>query len=487
MTNPMRDKQDQVVTEEDAPKKERQHDVEDEVAQPIKEESEHKMNKEQETQNPPLDPNFLNMAIDIVKKAIEADTARRYSEALALYQRSLELFMLALKRESNLRSRELIRNKATEYMDRAEKLSNYLSGSSGKPGSSNNESKKQQEHGEFAGDVSLEVPEVKWEEVVGLDAAKQVLREEVVFPVKFSNMLKGKHLPWQGILLFGPPGCGKSHLLKAAAMEAHASIVNVRSSCLARERSPTDSQRLVEHIFAMAEENSPSIICVDYIETLCESQESESCRRLKAEMIARGKKPHGVDSRVFIIGITHSPWKINDELLKCFGKKVPISLPDLAARSKLFEAAIQSENSSSTEKSSTSNITVDEYKKLAERSEGYSPSDIHHIVDEGFAGPIREVQRATHFKKIMDTSLQSSTQERLIVCSPDDANALKMTWLEIDPPEKLYVPPPQFKHFYVALRASRPSVLSEEIKKYEDWADTVLADYVTVEYNSEEA
>ena len=69
---------------------------------------------------------FLGRAIDVVKKAIENDTAGEYEKAYQLYYQSLELFMLALKWEKNARSKEMIRAKAGEYMERAEKLKNHL-------------------------------------------------------------------------------------------------------------------------------------------------------------------------------------------------------------------------------------------------------------------------------------------------------------------------------------------------------------------------
>jgi vacuolar protein-sorting-associated protein 4 len=69
---------------------------------------------------------FLGRAIDVVKKAIESDTAEEYEKAYQLYYQALELFMLALKWEKNPKSKEMIRTKAGEYMERAEKLKGHL-------------------------------------------------------------------------------------------------------------------------------------------------------------------------------------------------------------------------------------------------------------------------------------------------------------------------------------------------------------------------
>jgi vacuolar protein-sorting-associated protein 4 len=198
---------------------------------------------------------FLGRAIEVVKKAIAHDTAGEYEQAYQQYYQSLELFMLALKWEKNTKSKEMIRAKAGEYMERAEKLKKHLAegdkgnrkkpaavGSNGKvsggggKGTADDDDEQDPEskklRGALAGAILTDKPNIKWEDVAGLEGAKEALKEAVILPIKFPHLFVGKRQPWKGILLYGPPGTGKSYLAKAVATEANSTFFSVSSSDL---------------------------------------------------------------------------------------------------------------------------------------------------------------------------------------------------------------------------------------------------------------
>ena len=197
---------------------------------------------------------FLGRAITSVQKAIELDTAGSYEAAYQQYYASLELFMLALKWEKNAKSKEMIRAKTGEYMDRAEKIKKHLSdsdtskrkpaamGTNGKAvngsgkgdssGDGDEDADTKKLRGALAGAILSDKPNVKWEDVAGLDGAKEALKEAVILPIKFPHLFQGKRQPWKGILLYGPPGTGKSYLAKAVATEANSTFFSVSSSDL---------------------------------------------------------------------------------------------------------------------------------------------------------------------------------------------------------------------------------------------------------------
>lgn len=197
--------------------------------------------------------NFLDRAIATVKKAVEADTAGEYEKAYQLYHSGVELFILVVKYEKNPKQKEMLRNKTKEYLDRAEKLRDHLNnsdagnkkkpaamGTNGKASGGSGAGKDDDEEdadskklrGALAGAILSDKPNIKWEDVAGLELAKESLKEAVILPIKFPHLFTGKRQPWRGILLYGPPGTGKSYLAKAVATEANSTFFSVSSSDL---------------------------------------------------------------------------------------------------------------------------------------------------------------------------------------------------------------------------------------------------------------
>ncbi|CCU75750.1 unnamed protein product [Blumeria hordei] len=422
---------------------------------------------------------FLGRAIDVVKKAIEADTAAEYERAYQLYYQSLELFMLALKWEKNLKSKEMIRAKAGEYMERAEKLKAHLAdgdgkrkttsviGANGRNMASNgkNDDKESDVDPEskklrtaLAGAVLQDKPNIKWEDVAGLEGAKEALKEAVILPIKFPHLFTGKRQPWKGILLYGPPGTGKSYLAKAVATEANSTFFSVSSSDLV-SKWMGESERLVKQLFAMARENKPSIIFIDEVDALCGPRgegESEASRRIKTEMLVQ-MDGVGRDSKgILVLGATNIPWQLDAAIRRRFQRRVHISLPDLPARTKMFEISVGT---------TPCELNGADFRKLGELSEGYSGSDISIAVQDALMQPVRKIQMSTHYKKVMDGAI-----EKLTPCSPGDAGAIEMNWTEVES-DKLLEPPLQLKDFIKAVKGARPTVSQEDIKRSEEWTE----------------
>ncbi|KAK5126456.1 Vacuolar protein sorting-associated protein 4 [Meristemomyces frigidus] len=422
---------------------------------------------------------FLGRAIDVVKKAIEQDTAGEYEKAYQQYYQALELFMLALKWEKNQKSKEMIRQKAGEYMERAEKLKNHIAeadkgnkrkpaavGSNGKvsngSGKGNSEEDDEQDpeskklRSALAGAILTDKPNVKWEDVAGLEGAKEALKEAVILPIKFPHLFVGKRQPWKGILLYGPPGTGKSYLAKAVATEANSTFFSVSSSDLV-SKWMGESERLVKQLFNLARENKPSIIFIDEIDALCGPRgegESEASRRIKTELLVQ-MDGVGRDSKgVLILGATNIPWQLDAAIRRRFQRRVHISLPDQPARMKMFELAVGN---------TPCELKAEDYRTLSKLSEGYSGSDISIAVQDALMQPVRKIQTATHYKKVTVDG-----QEKLTPCSPGDPGAMEMNWTEVDT-EQLLEPPLQVKDFIKAIKSARPTVSGEDLHRNEDW------------------
>lgn len=417
---------------------------------------------------------FLNKGIEIVQKAIEADNATRYDEAYQLYYNGLDYLMLAIKYEKNPRSKELIRTKFTEYLSRAEQLKEHLdkkekqaeasangstkskkAGSNGGGGEDDDDSDTKKLRGALSSAILSEKPNVKWEDIAGLEGAKEALKEAVILPVRFPHLFTGKRKPLSGILLYGPPGTGKSYLAKAVATEANSTFFSVSSSDLV-SKWMGESERLVKQLFNMARENKPSIIFIDEVDALCGPRgegESEASRRIKTELLVQMNGVGNDSSGVLVLGATNIPWQLDAAIRRRFEKRIYIALPDIEARSKVFELNVGS---------TPCDLSSKDYKLLGEMTEGYSGADIAVVVKDALMQPIRKIQSATHFKRTQD--------EKLTPCSPGDPDAIEMSWMQIEADE-LQEPDLTIKDFIKAIKTTRPTVNEADLKKQIDFTN----------------
>lgn len=419
---------------------------------------------------------FLPKGIDLVQKAIEADTATRYEEAYKLYYNGLDYLMLALKYEKNQKSKELIKSKFTEYLTRAEQLKEHLekqqsqSGNAAElSGSGSTKAKKSGDgededadtkklRGALAGAILSETPNVSWDDIAGLDAAKEALKEAVILPVKFPHLFTGNRRPTAGILLYGPPGTGKSYLAKAVATEANSTFFSVSSSDLV-SKWMGESERLVKQLFTMARENKPSIIFIDEVDALCGPRgegESEASRRIKTELLVQMNGVGNDTGGVLVLGATNIPWQLDAAVRRRFERRIYIALPDVEARKRMFELNIGTV---------ACECTQQDLRVLAEMTDGYSGHDIAVVVRDALMQPIRKIQQATHFKTVTVDGA-----EKVTPCSPGDDGAREMSWLNIGTDE-LQEPELTIKDFIKAVKNNRPTVNAHDIENHVKFTD----------------
>ncbi|EPQ61144.1 AAA-domain-containing protein [Gloeophyllum trabeum ATCC 11539] len=416
----------------------------------------------------------LDRAIEIVQRAIEEDTRQNYAEAYKQYNNALDYFMLALKYEKNPSSKTLIRTKCEEYLARAETLKKHLEEVETKKakravGANGVSNGKKKEGDEEDGDpevkklragltsaILMEKPNVKWDDVAGLEGAKAALKEAVILPIKFPHLFTGKRTPWKGILLYGPPGTGKSYLAKAVATEANSTFFSVSSSDLV-SKWQGDSERLVRQLFEMARESKPSIIFIDEIDSLAGTRnegQSEGSRRIMTEFLVQMNGVGHDDTGVLVLGATNIPWHLDNAIKRRFEKRIYIPLPGPEARKRMFELHVGS---------TPCELTQKDYRFLADRTDGYSGSDISIVVRDALMQPVRKVLSATHFKKV-----ETESGIKWTPCSPGDPEAEEKSWSDLSGDE-LLEPPLKLSDFLKSLDSVKPSVTEADIKRHDDW------------------
>lgn len=154
--------------------------------------------------------------------------------------------------------------------------------------------------------IITEKPNVRWDDIAGLEAAKKALQEAVVLPLKFPHFFDAIRTPWKGILLYGvimtivlsfdvnkrviqPPGTGKTYLAKACATECEGTFFSVSSADLL-SKYVGESEKTIKNLFVTARKKAPSIVFIDEVDSLCGSRgdnENEASRRVKTEFMVQ--------------------------------------------------------------------------------------------------------------------------------------------------------------------------------------------------------
>ncbi|XP_031393764.1 katanin p60 ATPase-containing subunit A-like 2 [Punica granatum] len=234
-------------------------------------------------------------------------------------------------------------------------------------------------------DIVRGSPDVKWESIKGLENAKRLLKEAVVMPIKYPKYFTGLLSPWKGILLFGPPGTGKTMLAKAVATECKTTFFNISaSSVVSKWRG--DSEKLVKVLFDLARHHAPSTIFLDEIDAIISHRgdgrsEHEASRRLKTELLIQMDGLARTDELVFVLAATNLPWELDAAMLRRLEKRILVPLPEPEARRAMFEELLPP----------VPGEEMLSYDLLVDRTEGYSGSDIRLLCKEAAMQPVRRL------------------------------------------------------------------------------------------------
>ncbi|XWS38289.1 hypothetical protein CRYUN_Cryun19dG0118900 [Craigia yunnanensis] len=233
---------------------------------------------------------------------------------------------------------------------------------------------------------------VTFADIGALDETKESLQELVMLPLRRPDLFKGGLLkPCRGILLFGPPGTGKTMLAKAIAREAGASFINVSMSTITSKWFGEDEKN-VRALFTLAAKVSPTIIFVDEVDSMLGQRtrvgEHEAMRKIKNEFMTHWdgllSKP---GERILVLAATNRPFDLDEAIIRRFERRIMVGLPAAENREKIFRTLLAKEK-----------VEGLDFTVLASMTEGYTGSDLKNLCTTAAYRPVRELIQKERLK-----------------------------------------------------------------------------------------
>ena len=313
--------------------------------------------------------------------AVRLDKQGAKGQAITLYQKALESLLQLVQLYPEYGLNKVYVQRAIAYQERIKALQGSVSpaeyrvdsngkGSDGAGGGATTEGGKSS----YEELIVTEKPRVIWDEVVGLETAKKAIKEAIVYPVQRPDLFP---LGWpRGILLFGPPGCGKTLIAAAVATELDATFYSIDAASI-MSKWLGEAEQNVAKLFGSARKSAndgkPAIVFVDELDSLMGQHSNEVGGEIRVRnqflkemdgVMDKGKALH-----VYVIGATNKPWDLDWAFIRRFQKRILVPLPDHHTRLMMLKLY-------------TSNLQIAEdvdLHELARLSEGFSGSDIRDV------------------------------------------------------------------------------------------------------------
>jgi fidgetin-like protein 1 len=233
---------------------------------------------------------------------------------------------------------------------------------------------------------------IGWDDIVGLENVKKTVNEIVLWPMLRPDLFTGLRGPPKGLLLFGPPGTGKTMIGKCIASQCKATFFSISASSLT-SKWVGEGEKMVRALFHLARTMQPSVVFIDEIDSLLSQRsenENEGSRRIKTEFLVQFDGAATSDQdRILVIGATNRPHEIDEAARRRLVKRIYVPLPDKKGRRSMVGQLIGVYNN---------DLGVEEMNEIATMTSGYSGSDIFNLCREASLEPLREIDNIQSFR-----------------------------------------------------------------------------------------
>ncbi len=271
---------------------------------------------------------------------------------------------------------------------------------------------------EEMGDIMIK-SDYEFKDVAGLERAKSEIRRYIVHPINKPELYRRyKRAKGAGVMLYGPPGCGKTLLGLAAASEAGVGFIHIKISDI-MSKWFGQSEKNIRTVFQKARENAPCIVFIDEIDALgLKRGESEwSGRRILNQLLMEMDEINRREENILVMAATNAPWDIDPALRRTgrFSKAIFIPPPDKGTRAKIFKIHLDYRP-----------VSDIDYKQLAELTRGYSASDIAQVCEDAADRPLDEAIRTGKERPISQQDVKQAIEQRKATLEPWIYEASKM-------------------------------------------------------------
>ncbi|XP_067908622.1 outer mitochondrial transmembrane helix translocase isoform X2 [Heterodontus francisci] len=250
--------------------------------------------------------------------------------------------------------------------------------------------------------------QVTWDDVAGLDDVIAELKDTVLLPIQKRHLFAGSRLlqPPKGVLLYGPPGCGKTLIAKATAKEAGCRFINLQPSTLT-DKWYGESQKLAAAVFSLAVKLQPAIIFIDEIDSFLRNRSSsdhEATAMMKAQFMSLWD---GLDTdfncQVIVMGATNRPQDLDSAILRRMPKRFHITQPNIRQRELILDLILQNEKVDNC-------VNLDE---VAKETNGFSGSDLKELCRDAAMFCVRDYVHGSGDEDSAEDKIRPIQQEDL--------------------------------------------------------------------------